>query len=155
MDAEARKAAIERLTPYVTTLQAAMGLAHWHVIIYDDPHPHKPDCRAVIDPVEGRNLAELWLNDDALAGGPDDLRETICHELLHIHQAHWLHAIDDLSGEFGTTAWNLWESGFRRELEYMTDALARVIAPHLPPPPSATPKADALMRQLNGEEARP
>lgn len=155
MTPEERAHRLAQVRPYVEILQAAIGLAHWHVIIYDDPHPRKPDVVAVVDPGEGQNLGELWLNDGALEEEPEDLRATIVHELLHLHQGHILHAIDDLSGEFGTTAWNLWESGFRRELEYMTDALARVIAPHLPLPPSATPKADALMRQLNGEEARP
>jgi hypothetical protein len=136
LDTEARKAAIGRLTPYITTLQAALGLAHWHIIIYDDPHPYKPDVVAVVDPGEGQNLGELWLNDGALAEESEDLRDTIVHELLHLHQGHVLHAVDSLSREFGATAWNLWEAGFRRELEYMTDALARVIAPHLPLPPA-------------------
>ena len=136
-----RKARIAELLPYITQIQGAMGLAHWHLIVYDDPHPHKSDMIAVIDPGDSQNLGELWLNDAALAEGPEDLRNTIVHELLHLHQAHWLHATHDLSGQINTQTWNIWVAGFRREVEYMTDALARVIAPALPLPPTAPPAA--------------
>lgn len=134
-----RKERIAALMPYITEIQAAMGLAHWHVIVYDERHPYKPDVVAVIDPGDSQNMGELWLNDGALMESPEDFRNTIVHELLHLHQAHWLHATNDLSAHFGVTAWNIWEANFRREIEYMTDALSRVIAPFLPPPPTATP----------------
>lgn len=131
-----RKARIAHLMPYITEIQAAMGLAHWHIIVYDEQHPHRPEVVAVVDPGDGQNMGELWLNDAALTEEPEDFRNTIVHELLHLHEAHWLQAVQELSGEFGKTTWNIWVAGFRREIEYMTDALSRVIAPFLPLPPT-------------------
>lgn len=130
-----RKERVATLMPYITEIQAAMGLAHWHVIVYDERHPRLPEMVAVVDPGDGQNMGEIWLNDGALNENPHDLRNTIVHELLHLHEAHWLQAVDELSGEFGKTAWNIWQAGFRREIEYMTDALSRIIAPFLPLPP--------------------
>jgi hypothetical protein len=133
MDAEARKAAIGRLTPYVTALQAAMGLAHWRIDLLEDTAPG--DCNADVTWWEDKYRADLRLSADFFDMKAEDQRYSITHELLHLHLRGVALVEKHLRHPLGEVMWALIDDRFEHEEELAVDGLARALAPFLPLPP--------------------
>jgi hypothetical protein len=63
---------------------------------------------------------------------PDLQRETIVHELLHVHHDPcWRMVQTDLSEPLGKVGYYIFCDSYRRSMEFMVDAIAKAIAPHL------------------------
>jgi len=63
----------------------------------------------------------------------EDKRETIAHELIHIHDAIMERYIKStLESKMGDSEWESWYKGFGDIIEDRVEDLARIIAPCLP-----------------------
>lgn len=64
---------------------------------------------------------------------PEEQRETVVHELLHVHHDPcWRMVQTDLAEPLGKVAYYVYCDSYRRSMEFMIDALAKAIAPRLP-----------------------
>jgi hypothetical protein len=111
--------------PYIRRLADAMGLRDW-TVGHDGREPYD-DGRASAECVYGRKILWVRLSDDFHADKPERQRQTVVHELIHAHfsamNRFLREELDDRP--FAT---------YRLLAEYGVDALADVIAPHLPLP---------------------
>lgn len=125
---------VHYLEAYVRQLLHALDLGHWRVYVAKDLPPE--DCRAMIQPTDGRRIAGLylaadwWTRDDA-----DEKRIDLTHEVLHL--AHHdteagIRRFLDGSGDVAEYVKHLVMGEFKTNLERMVDSLSYVIAPHMP-----------------------
>lgn len=139
-----RNAALDRMRAYVATLQPLLMLHHWKIRVSEKP-PENPNFWASCYRVPCQWSAWLYFADDIFEQQPEQQRETVVHELLHIVRAMEYVAVSEAYNGLDQTgrAW-AWER-FDHEQEVTTDHLARVIAPFMPLPPEvAREQTDAL-----------
>lgn len=128
---------IDTIESYIRQMLRALDLAHWRVYVAKDLPPD--DCRAMIEPVDGRRIAMLylsadwWTRDDA-----DTKRIDITHELLHLTHhdtdADIRRWVND-SADIADYVKHVVMGEFKTNLERMVDSLSYVIAPFMPPWP--------------------
>lgn len=129
-----RKAGLERMRAYIAELVPLMRLQHWDIFVLDEP----PDDNALADNCcymrQYRN--DVRFSDRFFRKSPEEQRDTTVHELLHIVVEHWyrsnLAAFEGLSA----TSQEWARERHEHETEMCVDALAKILAPHLPLPPS-------------------
>lgn len=64
---------------------------------------------------------------------PEEQRETVVHELLHVHHDPcWRMVQTDLSEPLGKVAYYVFCDSYRRSMEFMVDGIAKAVAPKLP-----------------------
>ena len=115
--------------PYIADLIGRMHLMDWEVRLSDE-HPTIAGAVAQVGVTYGRKLARVYLSEAFLRSEPGEQRNTIVHELVHIHlDMTASYALDQLGREGG--------AALRVMFENAVDALAGVIAPHMPLPPAA------------------
>lgn len=131
----ARRAALEA---YVSEVRASLRLDAWDVRLADEWPDDGEDVYAQIDPCEQRWIATLRLGSGFWDLPPEDQRNTIVHELLHLHHVRltdvtrlgaWRHQV-------GQALYDHLVDQVKREAELMVDALASVLAPFVPLPPA-------------------
>lgn len=131
------------LAGYVETLRNALYLQAYEVIVRRGAPPQE-GALALIQPVDGRLLAELYVSGDFWQETPKEQRQTITHELLHlvhreasdvIRLGAWIRHVGQ--GTYDAT----WEA-VRDQFEKMVDRLAVIVAPSLPLPPDRMPHGD-------------
>ena len=112
---------------YVRQLADQFGLKDWAIEVPETP----PDGTAIAATwmAYGQRLARIHLSDKFLCDTPEDQRDTIVHELLHLHFA----AMDGL-----VTDWLEADKhkAYSRMFEYGIDAIAIAVSPRLPLPGS-------------------
>lgn len=70
---------------------------------------------------------------------PEDRREWLTHECLHVHLDRPQRIIDQLAEQWGdNSATQFAKEAHRKEIEICVQRLARILAPHLPLPPEVT-----------------
>jgi hypothetical protein len=109
-----------------------MLLGNWDIDLRREPPP-KEDSQAAVSFRGCSHVARVFLSDDF-----DDLtrtkqRETIVHELVHLHLHPLLGHLDVQFG--GRTDWPALHDAHVSHEEFVVDDLARIIAPTLPLPP--------------------
>jgi hypothetical protein len=83
--------------------------------------------------VPGRRIGETIFTFEMRDYPRDDLRQTVCHELLHCHfAAMWHQARQDLLDRLGQDTYDVFIASFERNMEYAIDAAATAWAEHLP-----------------------
>jgi hypothetical protein len=83
--------------------------------------------------VYGRKVARIVFHKTIRKEDPEELRQTLCHELIHTHLVGvWDMIIRDIGGSLESETYDIMIEGFRRQMEYAVDALADAIAPHMP-----------------------
>jgi hypothetical protein len=120
-----RSEQMERLGAYLSDLAARLRLSDWTIHLSEEPA--ESDCWAQIEPVRGRKRATVRVCWEFFDQSPEIQRHTLCHELIHCHHA----VVDDMTEPL------LDEAGrvtYRMAREYAVDAMADVIAPHMPLP---------------------
>lgn len=136
MDTSERRAAIERTQRYVEQLQPLMRLAHWQIIVHDDP-PDNEECVADISCSPTRTMAALRISDHYIAQSSEKQRRSMVHELTHCH----FHQLSEAEGAYlyavGHPVWEHLHRRYEHMEELAVDEVARTIAPFLPPPPVA------------------
>ncbi|MFM7088882.1 MAG: hypothetical protein ACKOW9_05135 [Candidatus Paceibacterota bacterium] len=119
------------LLNYLSKLQMTMRLADWEIIVNFE-HVADDDCVAEIKPVENQRRAELIFSKEFFLTSSVDQRQTLVHELLHLHLVHVeqmsLSAVEAAAGEQSSKAF---DGAFNCEVERTVDQLADVIAPLL------------------------
>jgi hypothetical protein len=76
----------------------------------------------------GRRSATILLGEEYLKSSPADRRETLVHELLHLHFAHADELVSDSLGDLlGKSAYEVFESAHNLVMERAIDAVAVAI----------------------------
>jgi hypothetical protein len=111
-----------------------MGLRDWAVFVEHDPS--KSDTWAQVQIPDGRREVHILFCADFEQLEPDDQRHAIVHELVHPHLARiWSTVEDGAQESLGGVALRMFLQTVRRDLEHSVDALAAIIASHMPEPP--------------------
>jgi hypothetical protein len=123
----------KRLGTYARWIANEIELRDWTIVISDDP-PSNPDHIACMNCVYGRKRANIHVAADFWTTTPEDQRQAICHELVHIFLKPLEFNLNNVEQPLGTTAFHLLSEAHRDLAEYAVDALADAIAKHLPLP---------------------
>jgi len=114
----------QKIGLYVRALMSMIGLRDWKLDVREELPAN--GGQASVELLHGRKYAVLRLSEDFLNDTPEGQRQTICHELIHIHQAPWIRVLE--VKEYDDPAVKL-------AMEYATDGLADGFAQFLPLPP--------------------
>lgn len=115
----------DRWTGYLRDLADRMGLRDWRVHVLEQVTDEEHDAQVFC--VRGRKIANLRLSPRFGELAPERQRLTLVHELVHCHFA----AMDELvMGRWDGHEYDAYLIPF----EYGVDAIAHVLAPHLPLP---------------------
>ena len=126
---------------YFRAIADQMGLRDWRFEIEWSDQLSKPnyaadvehDLGAQMNCIPGRRVGETTFAFSARDQPLDELRQTVCHELLHCHFAAMWHQVrQDLLERLGQDAYDLFIASFERNMEYGVDAAATAWAEELP-----------------------
>lgn len=120
------------LETYVRDLADRMGLRDWAMVMKRDP-PDEESSGAQIEVIYGRKLAWIRVCKDFAEQHPQSQRQYLTHELVHCHIDRTDSVMRSLESVLGLAAFKVLESNHHLAVEDATDALAEVIAPHMPP----------------------
>lgn len=124
------KHALPLLRGYVLMLQDPLHLLDWNVEVLT-LLPDDPDISACIRTTVGRKQAAILVADRFFETPPEEQRQTIVHELLHLHTNLALDVFRMIQ-QARTEGWlALGAIMHENAIEHTTDALADVIAPFL------------------------
>lgn len=120
------------LADYIRTTADEMGLRDWEIRLEDDPASE--GCCASVRATYGRKLAKVYVEKDfKTAQTPEEQRDTIVHELIHLHFESMSNMVRcDLERIIGQPTDHVFFNGFERQFEYGVDAMAGALAKHLP-----------------------
>jgi hypothetical protein len=135
--ATAKHDKFDALEAYVAELQEALNITNWKVTIAREASD--VEAWADINPHEQNYTAELRVSHDFWKQTPQQQREVLTHEMLHIVTARLDQTIEALEEAFGKVVWTIFEPQYVNATERAVDHIARVLAQHLPLP--AFPKA--------------
>lgn len=133
------------LLSYVGEARNALYLQAYEVNLRRD-EPSDRTALASVEPVDGRLVANLYIAPGFWSQTPEEQRQTVVHELVHVIQREmtdvirlgaWIRHVGQ--GTYDAT----WEA-FRDQVEKQCDRLATIIAPLVPVPelerPEETPE---------------
>jgi hypothetical protein len=133
MDAEARKAGLDRMRGHVATLVPLLRLSHWEIGVDDEPP--ESEGEAAIWYSRKCYVARIRFADKHFAQPVAEQATTVAHELLHLHLSGPDWAAKDAADMLDPTS-KLWvQERWDVEFERAVDAISRVLAPFLPLPP--------------------
>lgn len=91
------------------------------------------DAIASVECIWGRRKAAITVSPDIFSCVPEEQREVIVHELVHvIHYGVKALVTATVAPMIGQSAWTAFEPGLTKADEDSTDAMARAIAPLFP-----------------------
>jgi hypothetical protein len=122
---------------YARTLADKMELRDW--TISTAHRPSVEDANAEVECVYGKKTAIISLSLGFDGRSPEENRTTMVHELIHCHLAALDQHMRDARGNANKAWVQQLESTVNVHQEYAVQALADVISPFMPLPPS--PKA--------------
>jgi len=121
----------KELLRYIRWVADELELRDWTLTLLDTPAP--ADALGHMSETYGRKVAEIQVCSDFRNLDAEQQRHTIVHELVHCHLASPTNMVlNDLEEELSDTADRIFWSGYKRQIEYSTDALASALAKHLP-----------------------
>lgn len=116
---------------YIHCIADEMGLRDWTLHLLREPCDE--DCNAQTHIIYGRRKAEIRVSEEFRSREPERIRQTVVHELTHLHFAAATNQVDrDLQGHLGDQARDIFYQGWLRNFEYGIDATAIALAPHMP-----------------------
>lgn len=119
------------LIAYIRSTADAMGLRDWDIRL--DEEWAQQGKAASVQAAYGRKFARIWIGREFRTESPEDQRNTVVHELIHLHlESAGDMVFSDLEKILGRPADAVFTNGFSRQLEYGVDALACALAPHMP-----------------------
>lgn len=119
---------------YLRQLADVMGLKDWEIHL-QRKRPDNPNHAACIQSIYGRRHANVWVDDAFLDDAPESQRETLTHELLHLHINPIKHALQNARSNLGEHTYGVVEGMMDDATEFAVDGIARVLAAYLPLPP--------------------
>jgi hypothetical protein len=132
------KARRKALHAYVERVRNALYLKHWRIDLPDEyPDEDPGGVLAQIDPCDGRYVATIRFGPGFWTRDPDEARDCIVHELLHLHHVRVTDAVrlGAFRNELGQNSYDQLMTAMKREAEYMTDVLTSLVAPTVAAPP--------------------
>lgn len=125
--------AVQALEGYLALASKVLRLDGWKVSM--SPVPADDDAVAQIDAPWAQRRAEVRLGAEFWVSGPEDQRDALVHELLHLVLMPAWQMVDELlDEELSARAARIGWLAFTQHMEYSIDQLASVIAPQLPLP---------------------
>ena len=119
---------------YIRDMADRMALKDWCVTL-THLAPDNEDAAAQTKTTYGRKRADISLMREWETNTPEQQRQYLTHEVIHLHVDVLLcMGEDDLEPLIGKAAQELWQAVYRRQLEYAVDGLADAIAPLMPLP---------------------
>ena len=125
----AQKTALER---YISEAQQTLNLGQWKIELEDSPC--EDDALAEIEVSENLWQARIRVAYSFFKEKPEEQRDTIVHELIHVHTAGIERSRDRMEKILGELAWPVFQASMENEVERAVDALAKIVAPTLPIP---------------------
>lgn len=119
------------LEPYLRDLSKHMNLAHWTITLEDESPGELSDSRAGVWLADDYNRAKLYVN---VPESMNDLRQSLVHELVHLHMRDWMRSAEALEGQLRPSAWEIAHTRIDHEMEQAVDAIAMAWAESLPLP---------------------
>lgn len=123
----------EQIATYVRHLQALLHLHQWDITL-STKTARKGYYATMTYNTSGSLVATLTLGRGFAKRSPEEQRQTILHELLHLYDYGIDATMDDLKRYILDVSYAPISERFRFEVECRTDALARVLAPRFPLP---------------------
>jgi hypothetical protein len=142
-----------QLAAYIRQLADLLGLRDWEIELLSEPADGKRT--AEVQPTIGRKCATINVCRNWWSLSLEEMRQTIAHELIHLHFANCLHVVQiDLANVrlIGYPAFEVLIQTYIRQEEYGVDGLATAIAPLLPLPRGDTPTVCLASPILNSSE---
>jgi hypothetical protein len=122
------------LAVYVRRVADGLGLRDWTFILdYETSALVGENAR--IDVTYGRRVATICWGETFWAESRKDQRNTVVHELLHVHLDAIQAVARDMEEQLGTFAFSVFNDNHHRQTENATDAIAAAISGHFPLPP--------------------
>lgn len=124
-----RKALLE----YIRSTADLLCLRDWTFEVDCDPVDDEDRAVATCWPSEGRRVATIAFAKDFREKSREEQRHAVVHELLHCHHAAAADIVRlDLIKQLSQSTYDVLWFGFKRQIEYMVDALADAFAPMVP-----------------------
>jgi hypothetical protein len=121
------------LGAYLALAAGVLRLDGWTVTVAAEPADD--DAVAQIDAPWAQRRAVVRIGAEFWRSGPEDQRDALVHELLHLVVMPAWQLIDELlDDELSARAARVAWLGFTQHMEYSIDQLAAVIGPQLPLP---------------------
>lgn len=116
---------------YVLKIAREFGLGSWEINVVDETEDNLASCRSI----DGAHEATIALSEEYQELSPDEKRETVVHEVLHIFaDPAWQMIQVDLPPLLGLNAITPFHAAYKRLLEFQIDGLAKAVAPRFPLP---------------------
>ncbi len=122
------------LSGYIRDLADAMGLRDWSISL-GRYISDTGEYRAQITLHRQKDEAEVELSEAWFGRTPEEQRQTVVHELLHIHTARLCRTLTRFTEQVGGELATYLAKEHDEEEEIVIERLARVLAPYLPLPP--------------------
>ena len=118
------------LEPYIIDIAQRMGLPHWRIKLSDDD-PEDGNLASVHIQGESRKATILIRDPD---GDMDDLRDSVVHELLHVHLHEMEKVFIQTEYHFGSGTWDVVQRNLHNQLELAICAMTWAWCQTLPLP---------------------
>ena len=130
----------DSVAEWVALALPLLSLSHWTVRVSDDAAPD--DAHADTSPHSQATTATIRLGASFWTQSAEEQRNTLAHELVHLLLCRVDQMSDALEETLGSAGWSVWRPLYENEHERAVDAIALLLAPHLPPFPveHSTPK---------------
>lgn len=118
---------------YARVIFDLFGLKDWAIRI-EGHAALDPSCSATVEVTYGRHLARIAIGESWKRDSPQEFRDTIIHEALHVHQWAMFEVIDTLAPYHGQVTWDVFKANLKLAEENQIDNVTRAIAPAFPLP---------------------
>lgn len=118
------------LAKYIAGVAVEIGLRDWTLRF--EAAPCEDPALATVQTVYGRKIANVRVAADFSDYSPEEQRNAIVHELIHVHFAQQNQAVADALDVLGHEAQTVAAAAYRVGHEYGVDGLAYAIAPNYP-----------------------
>jgi hypothetical protein len=120
------------LARYIFTIAKEFGLRDWDMYLLGDP-PDTETAAASVECIYGRRKANIRVGVEFHHASPEEQREVVLHELIHVHFAQTRALIDEVLPDLlGKPAFVAFREAYRQADEHATDAIANAIADRYP-----------------------
>jgi hypothetical protein len=119
------------LGEYIRWVADQMELRDWTFEL--DLEPCESHLAGCVVCTNGARHATITVAANFRGYPPDEQRETIVHELVHVHwETCWKMVQTDLGDALGKPVYYVFCDSYRRGMEYGIDSLSKALAKHLP-----------------------
>lgn len=128
------RATRDALGAYCRSIADSLGLRDWTLILnYDEPALSEENAR--IDCVYGRRTATIHWGESFWTLSRSDQRNTVVHELIHIHLDAIASVVTDMGEQLGDYVHSVVQDNHHRAIEFATDGLATAVSGRFSLPP--------------------